>query len=40
MRGGVLSVGSSKSERGVLLVGSLQSGEGGSSVPVCETITV
>lgn len=33
-------MGSSESERGVLLVGSLQSGEGGNSVPVCETVTV
>ena len=33
-------MGSSESERGVLLVGSLQSGEGGNSVSVCETVTV
>lgn len=38
--GGALSVGGSELERVILSVGSLQSGEGGSSVPMCETVTV
>lgn len=38
--GGALSVGGSELERGIPSVGSLQSGERGSSVPVCEAVTV